>query len=75
MNMTVHSNLGYCDTFLKIVSLLENYRSEWGKRIQFWKALCTGFSKIPKSLPYIGTTGKKLRRPWSRICRDACVFT
>ena len=38
-------------TFLKIVSLLETYRSEWGKSIHFWKALCTGFSKIPKSLP------------------------
>ena len=45
-----HSNLGCCDTFLKIVSLLENYRSEWGKSIHFWKALCTGFSKIPNSL-------------------------
>ena len=47
----VHSNLGCRDTFLKIVSLLENYRSEWGKSIHFWKALCTGFPKIPKSLP------------------------
>ena len=47
----VHSNLGCRDTVLKIVSLLKNYRSEWGKSIHFWKALCTGFSKIPKSLP------------------------
>ena len=46
-----HSNLGCRDTFLKIVSLLENYTSEWGKSIHFWNALCTGFSKIPKSLP------------------------
>ena len=34
----VHSNLGCCDTFLKIVSLLENYRSEWGKSIHFGNA-------------------------------------
>ena len=47
----VHSNLGCRDMFLKIVSLLQNYRSEWGKSIHFWKALCTGFLKIPKSLP------------------------
>ena len=40
----VPSNLGCRDTFLKIVSLLKNYRSEWGKSIHFWKALCTGFS-------------------------------
>ena len=38
-----HSNLGCHDMFLKIVSLLKNYRSEWGKSIHFWKALCTGF--------------------------------
>ena len=30
-----HSNLRCHDTFLKIVSLLENYRSEWGKSIHF----------------------------------------
>ena len=35
----------------KIVSLLENVRSEWGKSVHVWKAFCTGFSKIPKSLP------------------------
>ena len=35
----IHSNVGYRDTFLKTVSLLENYRSEWGKSIHFWKAL------------------------------------
>ena len=49
----VHSNLGCRDTFFTVVSLLENHRSEWGKIIHFWKALFTGFSKIPKSLPWL----------------------
>ena len=43
----VHSNLGSHDTFLKIVSLLQNYMPERGKRMHVWKALCTGFPKIP----------------------------
>ena len=46
-----HSNLGCRNTFLKIVSLFKNYRPEEGKSIHFWKALCTGFPKISKSLP------------------------
>ena len=48
-----HSNMECHDMFLKIISLLKNYRSEGGKSIHFWKALCTAFSKIPKSLPYV----------------------
>ena len=46
----IHSNLRCRDTFLKIVSLLKNCRSEGGKSIHFWEGLCTGFSKISKSL-------------------------
>ena len=42
-----HSNLGYPSMFLKIL-LLKNYRSEGGKSIFFWKALCIDFSKMPK---------------------------
>ena len=42
---------GCRDTFLKIVSLPENYRSEGGNSVHFWKALCPGFLKIPKSSP------------------------
>ena len=47
----VHSNLGCRHMFFKIVSLLKNCRSEWGKSLHFWKALCAAFSKITKSLP------------------------
>ena len=43
-----HSNLGCRDMFLEILSLLENCRSEGGKSVHFWKALCTGVSKIPR---------------------------
>ena len=38
---------------LKIVSLLKDFKSEGGKIIHFWKALYTGFSEIPKSLPQV----------------------
>ena len=41
-----HSNLGCRDTFLKIVSLLENYRSEWGKRIHLRSNLNASFLNL-----------------------------
>ena len=38
-----HSNLGCCDTFLKIVSLLKNYRSEEVKVYIFGKLSALAF--------------------------------
>ena len=32
----LHSNLGCHDMFLKVVSLLKNYRSDGGRSIHFW---------------------------------------
>ena len=37
----------------EVVSLLRNYTSEGGKSMHFWKALYTGFPKIPKPLQYV----------------------
>ena len=50
---TFDSNLWCCDTFLMTVSLLKNCQSEGGRSIHFWKALCNGFPKMPKSLPQV----------------------
>ena len=68
----VYSDLGCRDTFLKTASLLKNYTSEGGKSIHFGKLSALAVQKYQNH--YHRCTGKKLQRPKSRICRDACVF-
>ena len=83
----VHANLGSCDTFLKIVSLLQNYWPEGGKSIKATFAidykgsnlsiyLESSLSRLSKNTKIItiDAVGKKLQRPKSRICRDVCIF-